>query len=66
MSNMLNNLPRWLTPDEAAARLRVPKTRIYRMTSERTIPFFKLGRVLRFDAAALDAWVQAKAKAPIE
>jgi len=50
-----------LTVDELAARLRVPKGWIYQRTRERspsTIPFYKLGKYLRFDLGEVQAWLQ--------
>jgi len=37
-----------LTPDEAAAMLRVFRATIYRMVKTRKLPFFHVGRGLRF------------------
>lgn len=53
---------RLLTIEEAAARLSVPKTWLYRHA--RTLPFTKkLGRrTLRFDPKGLDRWAASRPK----
>ena len=51
-----------LTPEEVAAFLRVPKSWVYEKTRERQrnpLPVFKIGRYLRFDRAAVIAWLQS-------
>jgi excisionase family DNA binding protein len=50
-----------LTIDEVAELLKVPKGWIYQRTRDRspgTIPFYKLGKYLRFDPKQLQAWLQ--------
>lgn len=46
----------WLTIDEAAALMRVPKSWLYERTRTNTIPHLKLGKYLRFDRDGLVAW----------
>lgn len=48
----------WLRVDEAAAYLRCPKSRIYRLVSMRRIPFQKDGARLLFSRQELDEWVR--------
>lgn len=43
---------------ETALRLGVSERYIRRLVSERRIPHLKLGRLLRFDAEVIDAWLQ--------
>lgn len=42
-------LPEFLTLEEVAKVLRVAKSTMYRIVSQRQIPFFKIGRHIRFD-----------------
>jgi excisionase family DNA binding protein len=42
-----------------AERLGVNKRHIRRLVAERRIPFLKWGHLLRFDPAAIDAWLDA-------
>ncbi len=53
-----------LTVPEVAALLRMPVTSIYRLTDMRRIPVVRIGRVLRFERAALAAWI-AKQRVPV-
>ena len=46
----------WLTIDEAAALIRVPKSWLYERTRTNTMPHLKLGKYLRFDRDELVAW----------
>ena len=52
-----------LTVDEVASRLKVPKTWVYERTRLRGpdhLPFFKLGKYLRFDEGDVRAWLERK------
>lgn len=48
----------WLTINEAAALIRVPKSWLYERTRTNTIPHLKLGKYLRFDPKDLVAWTR--------
>ncbi len=48
----------WLTIDEAAALIRVPKSWLYERTRTNTVPHIKLGKYLRFDQEELLAWTR--------
>ena len=50
--------PGWLTIDEAASLIRVPKSWLYERTRTNTIPHVKLGKYLRFDRNELVAWTR--------
>jgi excisionase family DNA binding protein len=53
-----------LTPEELAARLKVPESWVYEKTRARCrnpIPCLRLGRYVRFDWSAVIAWLQADA-----
>jgi excisionase family DNA binding protein len=45
-----------LTADELAARWRVPKSQVYRLTREDRIPVVKLGKYYRYRRDAIEAW----------
>ncbi len=49
---------RWLTIDEAAALIRVPKSWLYERTRTNTVPHVKLGKYLRFDQEEFIAWAR--------
>jgi excisionase family DNA binding protein len=48
----------WLSVDEAAAHLRCPRSRIYRLVHLGRIPHEHEGSRLLFDRAALDEWIR--------
>ena len=48
----------WLTIDEAAALIRVPKSWLYERTRTNTVPHIKLGKYLRFDQQEFLTWVR--------
>ncbi len=49
-----------MTPDEAAAFLKVKRSTIYAWVCQGFIPHVKLGGRLRFRRPALEAWLQAQ------
>lgn len=52
-------MPRYFTLEETAAMLHKSKSSLYKMTSNRTIPFVKLGNHVLFEPEALEAWLAA-------
>lgn len=59
---------RLLTVHDVARTLAVSPHTIYSWVAQRRIPFLKVGRLLRFDSRAIDAWLgqQGAGDAPIE
>jgi excisionase family DNA binding protein len=55
---MSNSPTGWLTIDEAAALLRVPKSWLYARTRTNTVPHVKLGKYLRFDQQEFLTWAR--------
>jgi excisionase family DNA binding protein len=53
-----------LDVDGAAAYLGMTEKGIRRRVQERTIPYYKVGRLLRFRRSELDAWLSEQAVAP--
>lgn len=53
----------WLTLEEAAAYLRMPKDTLYKRTAE--IPHTKQGGRIRFRREELDAWMEEGREGPI-
>jgi len=49
-----------LTPDEVCRILRIKKKHLYELTSERRIPYYKVGRFLRFDNARIQEWLRKR------
>jgi excisionase family DNA binding protein len=45
--------------------LNVPDTWVYRQTCDHNIPYYKLGRYLRFKKSEIDKWLEEKKVIPI-
>lgn len=52
---------RLLTVQELAERLNTTERQCRRLVHERRIPHLHVGRKLRFDWSAIDAWLEAQA-----
>ena len=50
---------KWLSVDEAAMYLGVKRDSIYRWIEKRGLPAYRIGRLWKFTAEDLDAWVKA-------
>jgi excisionase family DNA binding protein len=55
-----------LTLDEAVALLQVSKPTLYRFTSQRKIPFIKIGGSIRFNEVKLVQWLEEQTIVPGE
>lgn len=51
--------------DEMAAKLNVPVSWIYSRTRTKEIPFYKIGRYVRFNAEEVVQWFRAKTMAQV-
>ena len=59
-------LPRkLLTVQEVSAYTGLASDTIYKMVSQRRIPFTKVGKLVKFDQAILDAWLKQHTVMPI-
>lgn len=54
-----------MTINEAAAYLGLSVHTLYSWTSQRRVPFVKLGNRVRFDPRKLDAWLETLTEHPI-
>ena len=52
--------------NEVSQYLRIPKSTIYKFTMDKKIPFFKVGRRIRFNKTSIDKWVNVLEKGNIE
>jgi len=50
--------------DEVAGYLKIPKSTLYKMCSEREIPCAKIGKHWRFDRKLIDEWFVGKMQNP--
>jgi excisionase family DNA binding protein len=55
---------RLLSVDEVADYLKIPKSTLYKMCSEREIPCAKIGKHWRFDKNSIDEWFVRKMQNP--
>lgn len=49
-----------LTVDEAAEYLGLSRSTLYQYAAARTVPTYRLGRLLRFDRRDLDNWIASR------
>jgi len=56
----------WLTPEEAADRLRISRSRLYQYIHDGSIPFHRLpeSNLIRLNVLKLDAWVRSGSQPP--
>ena len=45
---------------ELAARLAVSERFVRRLIAERRVPFFKVGKFIRFDSNDIDRWIETR------
>jgi excisionase family DNA binding protein len=49
---------RWLSADDIAAHLGVTKDTVYSWIADKAMPAHKVGRLWKFQASEVDAWVR--------
>lgn len=52
--------------DELVKKLRVPKETIYQWTSRKKIPYYKIGKTLKFEESEIDKWLKERRVAPMK
>jgi excisionase family DNA binding protein len=57
MSEALPIQPRLMSIDQVSQYLDLSVHTIYRMVSQRRIPYVKMGRLTKFDRAEIDKWI---------
>ncbi|MEM9562164.1 MAG: helix-turn-helix domain-containing protein [Actinomycetota bacterium] len=50
---------------QAAERLSVSQSFVRRLVLERRVPYFKVGKYIRFESADLDEWLAARRVEPL-
>ncbi len=53
------------TPESLADYLHVDTSWVYRQVSDKTIPYFKSGKYVRFRKPAIDKWIDSNERQPI-
>lgn len=51
---------KYLSPEELAINLSISKMTIYNWIYQRKIPFFKIGRLVRFREEDIERWLKTK------
>lgn len=64
MATAMRNRDNLWDIEAVADRLGVRVRYVRRLVSERRIPYLKLGRLLRFDPAEIDAWLEEARRSP--
>ena len=49
-----------LTPDELAEMLQIARKTVVVMAREERIPSIRIGRIVRFDPAEIDRWIDSQ------
>jgi excisionase family DNA binding protein len=49
-----------LTIDQLAERLGITVRHVRRLVAERRLPYYKVGRLVRFDSAEIKQWLQTR------
>ena len=49
-----------LTPDEVAEMLQIARKTVVVMAREARIPCIRIGRIVRFDPAEIDRWIDSQ------
>ena len=54
----MKNEQRYLSPQELSHYLGIAIQTVYEWTSQKKIPYIKLGRLVKFDQQEIDEWVK--------
>jgi len=67
MAKMSDNaiLPRLLSIQDVSVYTGLSVHTLYTMVSQRRIPFVKVGRLVKFDLALIDAWINKRTVMPL-
>ena len=55
---MIDN-DRWLSVEEIAVHLGIKQDTVYKWVAKKHMPAHRVGRLLKFDKAEIDAWVRS-------
>ncbi len=55
----------FLTIDEVAEYLAIKRSSLYSMVEEKEIPHYRIGRLIRFRKADIDAWLETVKSEPV-
>lgn len=55
-----DNHPQLLNIDELAQRLGITARHVRRLVAEKRVPYYKVGRLVRFDEAEISVWLATR------
>jgi excisionase family DNA binding protein len=55
----------WLTVGQVSEYLNIKPKTIYRLVSLNSIPYYKVGKLVRFNQSDIDTWMETKRIMPI-
>jgi excisionase family DNA binding protein len=53
----ISSIPELLTIDQLAERLGITVRHVRRLVAEKRLPYYKVGRLVRFDLAEITTWL---------
>ena len=55
-----DRIPQLLSIEELAARLGITVRHVRRLVAEKRVPYYKVGRLVRFDPAEIAQWLESR------
>lgn len=52
--------------NELCQYLKMPRSSIYALVQEKSIPFLRIGRLIRFKREEIDSWLESLREGPVE
>lgn len=56
----IGDIPQLLTIDQLAQRLGITVRHVRRLVAEKRVPYYKVGRLVRFDEAEITVWLATR------
>jgi excisionase family DNA binding protein len=56
----LNKIPELMSIDQLAQRLGITVRHVRRLVAEKRVPYYKVGRLVRFDPTEINLWLQTR------
>jgi excisionase family DNA binding protein len=55
-----NKIPELMSIDQLAQRLGITVRHVRRLVAEKRVPYYKVGRLVRFDPAEITQWLETR------
>jgi excisionase family DNA binding protein len=55
-----DRIPQLLSIEELASRLGITVRHVRRLVAEKRVPYYKVGRLVRFDPAEITVWLESR------